>query len=59
MTALALLTLAQPHDALPFDPRHHRDKRCEPAITFDPAGQQRDPTSTSTYLSSMCADLVR
>ena len=50
MTALALLTLAQPHDALPFDPRHQRDARCEPAVKFDPAGKQRDPASTSTYL---------
>ena len=48
MTALALLTLAQPHDALPFDPRHQRDKHCEPAVKFDPAGKQRDPASTST-----------
>ena len=34
----------------PFDPRHQRDARCEPAVKFDAAGKQRDLPSTSTYL---------
>ena len=41
---------AQPHGALPVDPRHHFDKRCPPAVTLDPGSKQRDPTSSSSYL---------
>ena len=29
--------------------RYNFDARCPPAITLDPAGQQRDPASTSSY----------
>ena len=56
--ALAVLVgaaAAQPKDALPFDPRHHFDTRCPKAVSFDPAGQQRDPASTSAYLMTQMA----
>lgn len=43
-------SLAQPSGALPFDPRHHIDRRCLPAVRLDPDGKQRDPSSTSSYL---------
>ena len=41
---------AQPSGALPWDPRHQRDPRCEAAVKLDPAGRVRDPASTSIYL---------
>jgi hypothetical protein len=37
-------------DSDPVDPRHHFDARCVQAVLLDPAGQQRDPASSSTYL---------
>jgi hypothetical protein len=52
----ALHTAAPPpQSALPFDPRHHFDTRCPGAVEFDPAGQQRDPASTSSYLLNQMA----
>ena len=41
---------AQPHVALPVDPRHHFDKRCPPAVSMDPTDLMRDPVSSSQYL---------
>eukprot|EP01065_Artemidia_motanka_P051688 TRINITY_DN9157_c0_g1_i2.p1 TRINITY_DN9157_c0_g1~~TRINITY_DN9157_c0_g1_i2.p1 ORF type:complete len:274 (+),score=63.33 TRINITY_DN9157_c0_g1_i2:45-824(+) len=55
--ALLPLASAQPFNALPFDPRHQFDKRCPPAVAYDPPAVQRDPTSTSSYLwTSMAAN---
>jgi hypothetical protein len=34
----------------PIDPRYHFDARCPRAVLLDPLGQQRDPSSSSTYL---------
>ena len=47
---LSALAAAQPHHANPDDPRHHFDTRCPPGVTMDPAGRQRDPASSSSYL---------
>jgi hypothetical protein len=44
------LSSAQPHNADPIDPRHHRDARCPKAVTMDPPSLQRDPASKSSYL---------
>jgi len=46
---LAAASVAQPHNALPIDPRHHRDARCPKAIQLD-GDKQRDPASKSSYL---------
>jgi len=43
--------ISQPKDANPIDPRHHFDNRCPAAAKIDPEGQERDPTSSSSYLS--------
>lgn len=45
--------VGQPHNALPFDPRHHFDKRCPAGVTLDAVGMVRDPNSGSSYLSAV------
>ena len=44
------IAAAQPHGALPFDPRHRFDQRCPHFVALDPPNLQRNPVSASLYL---------
>ena len=44
------ISAAQPHGALPIDPRHHFDTRCPHSIPLDTPNLRQDPVSASLYL---------